>query len=99
MRFQRFRVQNYRNVLDSGWIEVSRITAFVGQNESGKSNLFEALYRVNPFVQGEGYSLDEDWPADDWSGRDASALVCEASFLIDDPAEIADLFDHCAPSP
>ncbi len=99
MRFQRFRVRNYRNVIDSGWIEVSRITAFVGQNESGKSNLFEALYRVNPFVPSEGYNLDEDWPADDWSGRDASTLVCEASFLIDDKAEIADLFDQCAPSP
>lgn len=99
MKFHRFRVRNYRNVVDSGWIEVSQITAFVGQNECGKSNLFEALYRVNPFVQGEAYNLDEDWPADDWSGRDPATVVCEAAFVLEDPAEIADLFDHCAPSP
>ena len=99
MKFQRFRVRNYRNVIDSGWIEVTQITAFVGQNESGKSNLFEALYRVNPFVRGEVYNLDEDWPADDWSGRDPATVVCEAVFILDDQAEIAELFDHCAPSP
>ena len=99
MRFERFRVTNYRNVIDSGWIDVSQVTAFVGQNESGKSNLFEALYRVNPFVAGETYNLDEDWPADDWSGRDPDSVVCEALFVLEDQAEISDLFDQCAQSP
>jgi len=33
-----------------GAIEINGITAFVGQNEAGRSNLFEALYRINPFA-------------------------------------------------
>jgi recombinational DNA repair ATPase RecF len=49
MKFTQCQVYNYRNIHDSGPIKVNEMTAFVGQNESGKSNLFEALYRVNPF--------------------------------------------------
>ena len=82
MQLTHFKVTNYRNVLDSGWIEVNKITAFVGQNEAGKSNLFEALYRINPFIQNEAYNIDEDWPVDDWGNKDDSAVVCEAKFLL-----------------
>ena len=62
MEFVAFQVTNYRNVVDSGPIGVNRITAFVGQNEAGKSNLFDALYRVNPFDQQAVYNLDETGP-------------------------------------
>jgi AAA15 family ATPase/GTPase len=50
--------------VDSGWTDVNEVAAFVGQNESGKSNLFEALYRINPFAANEAYNIDEDWPVD-----------------------------------
>lgn len=82
MQLTHFKVTKYRNVWDSGWIEVNKITAFVGQNEAGKSNLFEALYRLNPFIPNEAYNIDEDWPVDDWGNKDASAVVCEAKFLL-----------------
>jgi hypothetical protein len=82
MHLANFKVTKYRNIWDSGWIDVNKITAFVGQNEAGKSNLFEALYRINPFVPNEGYNIDEDWPVDDWGNKDASALVCEAEFSL-----------------
>ena len=98
MKLSKFRVVNYRNVTDSGWIEAGRITAFVGQNEGGKSNLFEALYRLNPFVAAEKYDINEDWPVDDWAGRDAAALVCEAQFELT-PDETAALIAAAAPKP
>jgi hypothetical protein len=53
MQLKYFKVTKCRNVWDSGWIDINKITAFVGQNEAGKSNLFEALYRINPFVPNE----------------------------------------------
>src|ERR1700683_159077 len=101
VKFQQFRVTNYRNVIDSGPIEVNDITAFVGQNEAGKSNLFEALYRINPFENQVDYKVDEDWPVDRW-GEKANAIgtiVCTADFLLDDSAEIQALFKHAVPSP
>jgi hypothetical protein len=91
MQLTHFRVWNYRNVVDSGDIEVGKITAFVGQNEAGKSNLFEALCCINSFVPSDAYNINEDWPVDDWGNKDPSALVCQAKFVLT-PDERADLY-------
>lgn len=53
MRLESFRVTNYRSVNDSGEVAASRITALLGRNESGKSNLLRALHSLNPV---EGFS-------------------------------------------
>ena len=95
MRLSQFRVYNFRNILDSGPIRTNRVTAFVGQNESGKSNLFEALYRVNPFDQQAAYDIEEDWPVDLWADKDSHATVCEVQLALDE-AEIAGLFAAAA---
>ena len=96
MKLVKFRVTNYRNVWDSGWIDVSNITAFVGQNEAGKSNLFDALYRINPFIPKETYIIDEDWPVDKWGDKDSSARVCEAQFVLT-PEEIESICSDAGP--
>jgi len=94
MRLSKFKITNYRNILDSGWITTTNITAFVGQNEAGKSNLFEALYCLNAYVDGATYDDAEDWPVDDWKGRkDAKGKrVCEAYFALS-IEDIKSLFD------
>lgn len=48
MELKSFRVRNFRSINDSGDIHVSRITALLGRNESGKSNLLRALHSLNP---------------------------------------------------
>ena len=68
MKLSRFKVTNYRNIIDSNWIDVASVTAFVGQNEAGKSNLFDALHRLNPYDDAD-YDIDDDWPADDWKNK------------------------------
>lgn len=100
MEFVAFHVTNYRNVLESGRIEVNRITAFVGQNEAGKSNLFDALYRVNPFDQHATYNMDEDWPVDKWGEKDpkSTATICKAEFELTQD-EITDLLRTAAEQP
>ncbi len=45
------------------------------ENEAGKSNLFEALYGINPFDIESDYNIDEDWPVDKWVENDDEALV------------------------
>ena len=87
MRLSQFRVQNFRSVRSTDWIDVASITAFVGQNEAGKSNLCEALYRINPALP-DKFNVDEDWPVDDWGNKDGDALVCEARYVLDGADEI-----------
>ncbi len=43
-----FRIWNFRSINDSGSIDVAQITALLGRNESGKSNLLRALQSLNP---------------------------------------------------
>lgn len=48
MRLQKFRVTDFRSVDDSGWILASDVTALIGTNESGKTNLLLPLWKLNP---------------------------------------------------
>lgn len=99
MRLTRFRIFNYRNIIDSGWIETTDITAFVGPNEAGKSNLFEALYCLNPYVVGAKYNSAEDWPIDDWKGRTNAEgkLVSKAVFSLDEE-DVISLYENSSES-
>lgn len=62
MQLKSFRVQNFRSINDSGVIEASRITALLGRNESGKSNLLRALHSLNPIDGFEELSPIKDFP-------------------------------------
>ena len=53
MKLLKYRVYNFRSVYDSNWIDCDDVTTLVGINESGKSNLLCALWRLNPVRQGE----------------------------------------------
>ena len=45
MELRAFRIRNFRSIVDTGWCPFSRdrITVLVGQNESGKSSILDAL--------------------------------------------------------
>ena len=53
-----FRIKNYRSIIDSGWIFISPddVTVFIGQNESGKSAILEALAVA---VNGKSVAADD----------------------------------------
>lgn len=53
MRLTRFRVTNFRSVENSGWVDVDDVTALIGVNESGKTNLLVPLWKLNPAMGGE----------------------------------------------
>jgi energy-coupling factor transporter ATP-binding protein EcfA2 len=53
MRLLRFRVTDFRSVTDSGWIEADAVTALIGTNESGKTNLLLPLWKLKPAKDGE----------------------------------------------
>ncbi|MEM7600735.1 MAG: hypothetical protein AAF357_04900 [Verrucomicrobiota bacterium] len=61
MHLKKFRVTNFRSTVDSGWIEASDVTALIGENEAGKTNLLLPLWKFNPSGDGE-ISLLDDMP-------------------------------------
>ncbi len=52
MTLLRYRVTNFRSVKDSEWLDLGRVTAMVGVNESGKTNLLLPLWKLNPVADG-----------------------------------------------
>ena len=92
MKAIRFRVQNFRNIEDSGWVALERLTAVVGRNESGKSSLLKALHKFNP-AKPEPYDAQREFPRDRYTrdylagGANGSEWpVCSVEFEI--PGEI-----------
>ncbi|SMX46099.1 AAA family ATPase [Actibacterium lipolyticum] len=61
MKLKQFRITNFRSVNDSGWLDVSDVTALIGENEAGKTNLLLPLWKFNPTAAGE-ISLLDDMP-------------------------------------
>jgi hypothetical protein len=53
MKLTRFRVTDFRSVDDSGWLDVDDVTALIGVNESGKTNLLLPLWKLKPARDGE----------------------------------------------
>src|SRR4051812_46390121 len=81
----RYRVQNFRNINDSGWIALERVTAFVGRNESGKTTLLKALHKFNP-ATAESYNPQREFPRDRYTREFRKAAdwpVCSVAFEID----------------
>ena len=88
LKIARFRVQNYRNIDDSGWIPVELVTNFVGRNESGKTALLTALHKFNP-ATAEPYDPQREFPRDRYTrdyiangSRGDDWPVCSVAFVL-----------------
>jgi hypothetical protein len=48
VKIEQFRITNLRSIVDSGWCRLSPddVTVLIGQNESGKTSVLEALWRT-----------------------------------------------------
>jgi hypothetical protein len=61
MKLIKFRVTNFRSVDDSGWIDADDVTALIGTNEAGKTNILLPLWKLNPAKEG-AIDLTSDYP-------------------------------------
>lgn len=102
MKLKRVHITEFQSVRDAGEFEIGEITCLVGKNESGKTALLQALYRLNPFIEGHRrYSVTDDYPR--WEVEDyrlaveteerPHAVVAKAVFEIeqDDQKAVADI--------
>ena len=86
MRLLKFRVTEFRSVLDSGWIDVESITALIGTNESGKTNILLPLWKLNPADDG-AINLQDDLPRDkyhEYRNADPMPTFITAVFTLED---------------
>jgi hypothetical protein len=89
LRATRFRVQNFRNLDDSGWVPLEKVTCFLGRNESGKTALLKALHKFNA-ANGEQYVPLKDFPRDRYSREYSDSdwfPVCSVEFELDDAVQ------------
>lgn len=90
MQLKSFRITNFRSIKDSGVIDVSNITALLGRNESGKSNLLRGLHSLNPL---EGFAeLDriKNFPRDRRLEECTEATsVVSSTWELDDVDKVA----------
>ena len=72
MRLTRYRVTNFRSIIDSGWINLDDVTTLVGENETGKTNLLLPLWKLNPAGGGVGDAYLRSRAASQGGGTDDS---------------------------
>jgi predicted ATPase len=94
MQLCKARVTNFKIVEDSNEFRLDRVTCLVGKNESGKTALLEALYRLNPYYNEDaGYDKVEEYPRRsltdyDEKHSDEQAVVITTSWELEE-ADVA----------
>jgi predicted ATP-dependent endonuclease of OLD family len=84
MKISSFQIKNYRSIVDSKkcYLSPDSITALIGQNESGKTSVLEALR-----------SFYEGHITDDILRSDLTFPEINCTFLLDDQKSLADYID------
>ena len=90
MQLKAFRVQKFRNIEDSGEVELlDALTCVVGKNQAGKSALLRALHKFNPHLPAP-YDMRREWPRGQRTKRNKKQTVCEVRFTLS-PEELKKL--------
>ncbi|MBT5303674.1 MAG: AAA family ATPase [Candidatus Scalindua sp.] len=67
MRLIKYKVNKFRSVKCTDWIDIDQWACFVGVNESGKTNLLLPLWKFNPADEATKIDLLHDYPRDEYS--------------------------------
>lgn len=95
MQLRKVRISNFKSVEDSNEFTVDRLTCLVGKNESGKTALLQALYRLNPYeADAAGYDKIEEYPRRylleyNERHRDGEACVVSTTWELEDAEVIS----------
>lgn len=90
MLLRKARVTNFKIVEDSNEFTLDRVTCLIGKNESGKTAILDALYRLNPYeAELSAYDKVEEYPRRylleyDERHRGREACVVTTTWELDD---------------
>ena len=97
MKLAAVQIREYKSIRDSNRFEIGDVACLVGKNESGKTAILEAIYRLNPIVEEHGrFDVTDDYPrvdAEDYQQdldagrRKQHAIIITATFNLE-PQEI-----------
>jgi hypothetical protein len=99
MKLKSVQIGSYKCIRKPCTFDVSDITCLVGKNESGKTAILEALYRLNPIIAEQAsFDVDDDFPRIDVEdyrlevegGQREPAIVTRATFSLEE-ADLAEL--------
>ncbi len=91
MKLTDVEVSEFQSIRSSNCFDVGDITCLVGKNESGKTALLQALYRLNPIIPAHGkFDVTDDYPraeVEDYqqdieANRRTPAVVIQATFTL-----------------
>lgn len=85
MKLKRYIVFDFRSVKNSGWVDCDDVTTLVGVNESGKSNMLLALWKLNPVRDGQ-IDILHDMPVDklgELRNYDGNTKFITAEFILE----------------
>lgn len=97
MKLIKYKVEKFKSVMNSGWIDCNDVTTLVGVNEAGKSNLLLALWKLNP-AKGGKISLSDDMPVKFFSDmrlEKPKAIFITAEFEIVDNDLLGKISELC----
>lgn len=93
MKLEKVEISNFKSIRNSNPVKIGDITCLVGKNESGKTAILEAFYRLNPIIEEQGeFDVTSDYPraeVEDYrhdieSGVKKHAIVVKANFSLED---------------
>lgn len=93
MKLVKARITEFRSVNDSTEFDIGDITCLVGKNESGKTALLKALYKLNPIIEEDSiFDVTDDYPRRDVSDYEDAieneerepAVVIRATYTLED---------------
>src|SRR5487761_1389411 len=93
MRLESVRITEFKSIRDTTTFKIGDITCLVGKNESGKTAVLQALYRLNPIVpEQDEFDVTDDYPRVDVEdyrqsiedGSAEPANVETAKFVLED---------------
>ena len=85
MKLKSFKIENYKSIKKLGECEVDdNITVLAGKNESGKTNILEALFKIKP---------NENFEEKDKTLGEPEEPAIRAFFIIND-AEINNIVEQ-----
>ena len=93
MELKTVQIREFRSIDNSELFDVGEITCLVGKNESGKTALLHALYKMNPLIEAHaGYSITGDYPrvnVEDYrhevkAAKRQPAIVARAKFELNE---------------